>query len=73
MMKDLRTTIMVDVQELMNENMKEFIKEMAVSIKNNIVDTMKTQKIINNPTNLTPMPPLNQSLNHHISYPKSRN
>ena len=30
---------------------------MAVSIKNNIIDTMKTQTIINNPTNLTPMPP----------------
>ena len=41
-MKGLRTTIMVDVQELMNENMKELMKEMAVSIRNNITDTMKT-------------------------------
>ena len=41
-MKGLRTTIMVDVQELMNENMKELMKEMAVSIRKNITDTMKT-------------------------------
>ena len=41
MMKDLQTTIIVDVQELMNENIKELMKEMAVSVRNNIVDTMK--------------------------------
>ena len=58
MMKDLRTFIMVDVQVLMNENMKEFMKELTVSIKNNIVDTMKTQTTINNLANLTPMSPL---------------
>ena len=46
MMKDLRTTIMMDIQELMNENMKVLMKEMAVSIRNNIVDTMKTQTTI---------------------------
>ena len=32
------------------------MKEMAISIRNNIVDTMKTQAT-NNPTNLTPMSP----------------
>ena len=58
MMKDLRTFIMVDVQVLMNENMKEFMKELIVNIKNNIVDTMKTQTTINNLANLTPMSPL---------------
>ena len=47
---------MVDVQELMNENMKELMKEMAVSIRNTIVDTMKTQTVKNS-TNLTPMSP----------------
>ena len=33
---------MVDVQELMNETMKEPMKKIAVSIKHNIVDRMKT-------------------------------
>ena len=58
MMKYLRTFIMVDVQVLMNENMKEFMKELIVNIKNNIVDTMKTQTTIDNLANLTPMSPL---------------
>ena len=40
----------------MNENIKELIKEMAISIRYNIVDTMNTQTT-NNPTNLTPMSP----------------
>ena len=56
-MKDLRTSIMVDVKEIMNEDMKEFMKEMVVSINNNIVDTMETQTMINKITNLTPMSP----------------
>ena len=57
MMKDLQTSIIIDVKELMNENIKEFIKEIAVSIKNNTVDTMETQKMINKISNLTLMPP----------------
>ena len=44
---------MLDVQELMNENMKELMKEIVVIIRHNIIDTMKTQ-ISNNTTNLTP-------------------
>ena len=56
-MKDLRTTIMMDIQELMNENMKVIMKEMAVSIRHNIVDTMKTQTTIKETTNLTPISP----------------
>ena len=56
-MKDLRTTIMVDVQELMNENMKRLMKEMVVSIRNNIVDTMKTQTTTKTPTNISLMSP----------------
>ena len=35
MMKDLRESIMVDVKDLLNENMEEFVREMAVSISNN--------------------------------------
>ena len=46
---------MVDVKELTNENITEFMKKMAVSIKRNIVESMKTQTGINNQTNLTPM------------------
>ena len=42
-MKGLRTTIMVDVQELMNENMKELMKYMVVSIRNNIAATSRKQ------------------------------
>ena len=57
MMKGVRISIMVEVEELMNENMKEFMKKMVVSIKNNIVDTMKTQTMINKITNLTPISP----------------
>ena len=47
----------MDVQELMNENMKLLMKEMAVSIRNNIVDTMKTQRTIKETTNVTPISP----------------
>lgn len=42
MMKDFRTTIMVDVQELMNKNIKKFMKEIVVSIRNDIIDSIKT-------------------------------
>ena len=54
-MKDLRQSIMADVKELTNEKMTEFMKKKAVSIKRNIVESMKTQTGINNQTNLTPM------------------
>ena len=57
MIKDLRTTIMMDVQEIMNENMKVLMKEMAVSIKQNIVDTMNIKTTIKGKTNLTPISP----------------
>ena len=56
-MKDLRTTLMMDIQEIMNENMKVPMKEMTVSIRKNIVDTMKIQTTIKEKTNLTPTPP----------------
>ena len=52
-MKDLRTTIMMDVKEIMNENMKVLMKEIAVCIRQNIVDTMEIQTIIKEKTNLT--------------------
>ena len=55
MMKDLRQSIMVDVKELINETMKEFMKKMTVSIRSNIVKSMNTQPMINNQTNLSPM------------------
>ena len=55
MMKDLRTTIMMDVKEIMNENMKVLMKEMAVCIRQNIVDTMEIQTIIKEKTILTPI------------------
>ena len=55
MMKDLQTTIMMDVKEIMNENMKVLMKEMAVCIRQNIVDTMEIQTIIKEKTNLTPI------------------
>ena len=58
MMKDLRTTIMMDVQEIMNKNMKVLMKEMSVSIRQNIVDTMKIQTTIKEKTNLTPISPI---------------
>ena len=48
---------MIDVQELMKENMKVLIREMAISIRNNIVDTIKTQTTIKETTNLTPISP----------------
>ena len=40
---------MVDVKDLMNENMKDFMREMAVSISNDIKATMKeSMKTTNN-------------------------
>ena len=47
MMKNLRTSIMIDVQEVMNENMKVLMIEMTVIIRNSIVNTMKTQTTFN--------------------------
>ena len=41
MMKDLREFIMIDVKYLMHENIKEFMREMAVIIRNDIKATMK--------------------------------
>ena len=63
---------MVDVQELMNENIKELMKEMTISIRYNIVDTMKTQTTKHS-TNLTPMsPPEPITQSPHFTPPKSR-
>ena len=56
-MKDLRESIMVNVKYLMNENMKAFMREVDVSIINDIRATMKeSMKITNNDQqiNLTP-------------------
>ena len=55
MMKDLRTSIIDDVTELINKSMKQFMQEMTVSIKSNIVESMNTQTMINSQTNLTPL------------------
>ena len=41
MMKDLRESIMADVKDLMNENRKECMREIAASIRNDIKATMK--------------------------------
>ena len=54
-MKDLRQFIIVDVKEIMNENIKEFMKQMTVSMRSNIVESMNTEPMINNQTNLSPM------------------
>ena len=47
MMKNLRASIMIDVQEVMNENMKVLMIEMTVIIRNSIFNTMKTQTTFN--------------------------
>ena len=52
MMNDLRQFTMMDVKEPINETMKEFMKEMTVSIRSNIVESMNTQKMIHRQTNL---------------------
>lgn len=54
-MKDLRQSIMIDVKDLMNKNMIEFMKEMKVSLRSNVVESINTQHIINTQINLTPM------------------
>ena len=49
MMKDFRELIMVDVKDLTNENMKDFMRKMAVSISNDIKATTKeSMKTTNN-------------------------
>ena len=48
----------MDVQEIMNKNMKVLMKEMAVSIRKNIVDTMNIQTTIIEKTNITPISPI---------------
>ena len=48
MIKDLRESIMIDVKDLMNENIKQFMREMTVSIRNDIKvtkrESMNTKK-----------------------------
>ena len=48
MIKDLRESIMIDVKDLMNENTKQFMREMTVSIRNDIKvtkrESMNTKK-----------------------------
>ena len=41
MMKDLRDSIMVDVKDIMNEKMKEFMREITMSLRNDIKETLK--------------------------------
>ena len=65
MMKVLRTTITKDVKALMNDNMKQLMKEMVVSIRHNIIDAMKIQTSTST-ANLTPTnspEPITQSPN----------
>ena len=42
-MKDLRASIIVGVKDLLNENIKEFMKEVAVSVKGTIVEYIPSQ------------------------------
>ena len=44
-MKDLRESIMVDVKDMMNENMKEFMREIATSVRNDIKEPPKDAMI----------------------------
>ena len=41
MMKDLRESIMVDVKDMMDENLKEFMREIATIVRNDINKTLK--------------------------------
>ena len=41
MMKDLRESIMVDVKDMMDENMKNVMQEIATSVRNDIKETLK--------------------------------
>ena len=41
MMKDLRESIMVDVKDIVNENMKEFVLEITMNIRKDIKETLK--------------------------------
>lgn len=54
-MTDLRKYILMDVKHIMEENMKQLTKEMAVSIRRNVVDSMNIHKTLNIQTNLTPL------------------
>ena len=40
-MKDLTDSIVVDVNDLLNENMKEFMRQMTVSLRNDMTEIMK--------------------------------
>ena len=66
MTKDLRESIMVDIKGIMNDNMKELMKEITVTVKSkNIVESMKKQAVNNNQTNLTPTSQQEQSPKTH--------
>ena len=45
---------MVDVKDLLKENMKEFVKEIAVSVKSNIADSKSPLVVGNQKINSTP-------------------
>ena len=55
-MKDLKESIMVDGKEWMNENMKEFMKEITVNVKSNIIESMNIWLGNKNQNNITPNP-----------------
>ena len=41
MINDIRKSITVDVKDMMNENMKEFMREVTMSVRNDIRKTLK--------------------------------
>ena len=45
MINDIRKSITVDVKDMMNENMKEFMHEITMSVRNDIKETLKDAMI----------------------------
>ena len=48
MMKDLRDSIMIDAKDMVNKNMKEFMREILMSLRNDIKATLKETMETNN-------------------------
>ena len=54
MMKDIHESIMVDAKELLNENMKECLKQITYNVKNTIDVAIPPLVVRNIQTTLTP-------------------
>ena len=71
MMNYLRESIMVDVKDLLNENIKEFMKEIYLSVKSTI-DVSIPSRVVGNMHNFLSLNSQLEPITQDITQPTSR-